>query len=131
MLLKKIGDGDDNCVLLKVGDTVDPDCVKTSSVPSNWMDSATNKKWHELDFNEVDNPGGWSSCSFKPMFEHVTSKRVQTKIQTAVFINIETGHFTILDEPFHQSGSDPIPPDTDRLFPPSCIGGLDADMLYK
>eukprot|EP00957_Ditylum_brightwellii_P087521 6662793-Ditylum_brightwellii.AAC.1 len=62
-------DRDGSCVLLKVGDTVDSDCVRTPSVPHNLMDPASNKKWSEPDFDEVNNPGGWSSYSFKPMFE--------------------------------------------------------------
>eukprot|EP00957_Ditylum_brightwellii_P194556 14818794-Ditylum_brightwellii.AAC.1 len=31
-------DGDKNCVLLKVGDTVHPNCVRTPFVPIGWTD---------------------------------------------------------------------------------------------
>eukprot|EP00957_Ditylum_brightwellii_P022506 1698178-Ditylum_brightwellii.AAC.1 len=68
-------DEDENCVLLKVGNTADSDQVKTLVVPADWSDPSANKKWSEPNFNKVDNPGGWSNYPFMPTFEQTTTKK--------------------------------------------------------
>eukprot|EP00957_Ditylum_brightwellii_P167391 12743811-Ditylum_brightwellii.AAC.1 len=122
-------DGDEKCVLLKVGNTVNPDHVKTLTVPADWSDPVVNKKWIEPNFDKADNPGGWSSYSFKPILEQTTTKKDSN--------NEENGQDNLI-HPFqdwifyykgwelenapNENGIDPIPPDEDVLFPPSYRG---------
>eukprot|EP00957_Ditylum_brightwellii_P011811 890750-Ditylum_brightwellii.AAC.1 len=78
------------------------------------------------------------------MFEQVTSNRGKKKVVkreynapylptgcTPVPMSDNSNPGWEWDEPDHQSGSDPMPPDDDELFPPSSRGCLDAGKLHK
>ena len=55
-------------MFLHVGDTMDPDEVKVLKSPDNWVEPPTNTAKGEHTFDKVDNPGGWSSFSYRPVF---------------------------------------------------------------
>eukprot|EP00957_Ditylum_brightwellii_P019903 1501586-Ditylum_brightwellii.AAC.1 len=144
-----------------VGDTVNPNQVKTPTMPTDWSDPAVNKKWSEPNSNKVDNPGCWSNYSYRPTFEQTTTKKGQKKLSKKQYkaCYLPTGCMLVpnsedsddedngqdnliclfQDWTFHYqgwelenapnpNGTDPIPPDGDVLFPPSCRGCLDASI---
>ena len=57
-----------NYVLLHVGDTIDPDKVKFPKPLYDWVDPAPNTSKGGSTFNKVENPGGLSRFSYRPVF---------------------------------------------------------------
>ena len=55
-------------MLLYVGKNMDPNEVKVPKPPNDWVDPDTNtaKGGHNLE--KQDNPDGWSSFSYHPVF---------------------------------------------------------------
>ena len=66
--LDQVGYDEDNFVLLKVGDTVNPEFFNTPIVPEDWFDPPNGERKAEPLFSEVDNPCGWGSYYFYPTF---------------------------------------------------------------
>ena len=59
-------------LLLHVEYTMDPDRVKVSKPPDEWVDPDLNTEEWEPTFDKVDNPGRWSSFSYRPLFTYVS-----------------------------------------------------------
>ena len=57
-----------NYMLLRVGDTFDPDEVKIPKAPYDWVGPDPNTSSGEPNFDLVDNPGICSSLSCHPVF---------------------------------------------------------------
>ena len=57
-------------MLLHDGDTMNPDEVKVPKAPDDWVEPAPNTAKGEPTFDKVDNPGGWSSFSCRPLFAY-------------------------------------------------------------
>ena len=57
-----------NYMLLHVGGNIDPDEVKVPKAPYYWFDPITKTSWGEYNFDKVENTGGRSSLSYRPIF---------------------------------------------------------------
>ena len=57
-----------NSMLLHFGDTMDPDEVKAPKEPDDWVKPPPKTEKGEPTFDKVDNPGGWISFSYLPVF---------------------------------------------------------------
>ena len=55
-----------NSVLLHSGVTMDPDELKVPKAPDEWVYPAPNTLKGGSTFEKVDNPGRWSSFSYRP-----------------------------------------------------------------
>ena len=58
-----------NYLLLHFGDTMYPDEFKVPKAPDDWVDPPPNTENVEPTFDKVDNPGGYNSFSYFPLFE--------------------------------------------------------------
>ena len=76
---------EENYVILQVGDTVNPDLVKTYKVPYDWVNPTISERKGETHFSKVDNPSIWSGFSFQPMFE---SGRYKTHCLPTGFVTV-------------------------------------------
>ena len=55
-------------MLLHVGYIMDPNEVKVPKPPDDWVDPDPNTEKGGPNFDKVDNPGVWSSLSYRPVF---------------------------------------------------------------
>ena len=67
--IEKAGEGEMNSVLLHTGHNMYPDEVKVPKSPDDWVDPATNTSKGDPTFEKVENPGRWSSFSYRPVFD--------------------------------------------------------------
>ena len=56
-------------MLLHVGHTMYPYEVKVTKSPDDWVDPAPNTSKGDPTFEKAENPGRWSSFSYRPIFE--------------------------------------------------------------
>ena len=66
--IEKTDEGGMKFVLLHVGETMDPDEVKVPKSPYDQVDPPPNTSKGGANFDKMDNPGGWSSFSYHPVF---------------------------------------------------------------
>ena len=59
-------------VLLRYGDTIDPDEVKVPKAPYDWVDPPPNTEKEEPTFEQVYNPVGCSSFSYCPIIVSIS-----------------------------------------------------------
>ena len=64
----KADEGGLNFLLLNAGDTMDPDEVKVTKAPDDWVDVAPNTAKREPNFDKVDSPDKWSILSYRHEF---------------------------------------------------------------
>ena len=57
-----------NYVLIISGDTIEPNEVKVPKSPDYWVDPPPNTSKGGANIDQVDNPGGWSSFYYPPLF---------------------------------------------------------------
>ena len=59
-----------NMVILSSGtEKFNPEQLKIHCVPDDWEDPPAKTEKKEPEFKEIDNPGGWSSFSFRPVYK--------------------------------------------------------------
>ena len=66
--IEKCYEGGVNSMLLHVGDTMDPDELKLPKTSDGWVNPDTKTVKGEPAFDKLDNPGGFSSFSYLPVF---------------------------------------------------------------
>ena len=71
---------EENYVILQVGDTVNPDLVKTHKVPYDWVNPTISERKGETHFSKVDNPSIWSGFSFNLCLRMVCTRHVLSQL---------------------------------------------------
>ena len=66
--IEKTDEEDMNSVLIHVGYTMKPYEVKVLKAPDDWVEHDPKTAKGEPTFDKLDNPGGWSSFSYRLIF---------------------------------------------------------------
>ena len=84
-----------NMVLLSSGtEKFNPEKLKIHCVPDDCEDPLANIEKKEPEFKEIDNPGGWSSFSFRPVYKKETGLSIRGKVNTKA--KVLTNHKVLL-----------------------------------
>ena len=113
--------------------------IKIPGAPDNWSHPAAKTEQGEPSFENVDNPGGWSSFTFQSGYEkgRVTGNYKLHSLPTGASpVPLIDGERKVADWEFYYKGWhgvrevwDGATPD--NLFPEAHKGSLDGDLLSK
>ena len=121
------------------GDIESMHAIKIPGAPEDWSHPAAKTEQGEPSFENVDNPGGWSSFTFRAEYEKGQGPgdyKLHIFLTGASPVPLVDGERKVADWEFYYKGWNGVHEFQDRatpdnLFPGARQGSLDGDLLSK